>query len=106
MSDLAVLAVIGAGTYLLRSLLLIRTAALPGALQRRLPFVGPSVLAAIAAQGIVAAGGGVEVEASAAAVLAVAATAAVWTRRKTFGVPLVAGMAIWWVAAAVLSSRS
>jgi branched-subunit amino acid transport protein len=103
MSALIVLIVIGAGTYGMRSALLLRPAVLPEAAQRLLPSVAPSVIAAIAAPGLLSVGAATSVGSCTAAVLAAVATVLLWRNRRTFGVPLAGGMTVWWIATAALS---
>lgn len=103
MSVLVVLIVIGVGTYAMRSLLLLRSAMLPTVVQRLLPSVGPSVLAAIAVPGVLSAGESTSVGSSAAVVLAALASVVWWRRCRTFGVPLAVGLLVWWASSAVFS---
>jgi branched-subunit amino acid transport protein len=102
MTAWTVLALIGLGTFGLRSMMLIRSTPLPDAVERRFPLVGPSALAAIAAPALLDVGTATDMGATFSAVLAVLVTFAVWRSRRTIGLPLLAGMGAWWLVQSVL----
>jgi branched-subunit amino acid transport protein len=103
MRELMVLAAIGLGTYVFRAAFLItREARPPAVLERVLPYVGPAVLAAITLPMLLAPRGTISLTESVPAVLAGAVTWMLWRRTAGLLVPLVGGLALWWLLAALL----
>jgi len=100
MRELLTLAVIGLGTYAMRAVFLVMARRQPPpAVTRLLPYVGPSVLAAIAVPAFVAPHGVVAVAETAPALLAAAVAWVGWRRlRHNLPVALFGGLAAWWVA--------
>lgn len=98
MRELAVLLVIGAGTYLLRAAFLLTADARPPAvLTRFLPYVGPAVLSAITVPLLVAPRGTVSLAETLPALAAAAATWVVWRRTEKLPHALLGGLGLWWV---------
>jgi branched-subunit amino acid transport protein len=92
-AELAVLVVIGLGTYALRAAFLVTARPQPPApLTRTLPHVGPAVLAAITLPALLAPRGAVTVVDTVPALLAAAVAALVWRRTRSLPVSLFAGL--------------
>jgi branched-subunit amino acid transport protein len=93
MAELAVLAVIGLGTYALRAAFLVTARPQPPVpLARVLPYVGPAVLAAITLPALLAPRGAVTVGDTVPALLAAAAAAVMWRRTRSLPLSLFAGL--------------
>lgn len=102
MTTWIVLISVGLGTLALRTAMLIRSTPLPPAVERRLPLVGPSALAAIAAPALLDIEHTTDASGVLSVALAIVATVSVWSYRRTFAPPLLAGMGVWWLSEAVL----
>jgi branched-subunit amino acid transport protein len=101
--ELAVLAVIGLGTYALRAAFLVTARPQPPApLARTLPYVGPAVLAAITLPALLAPRGAVTVGDTVPALLAAAVATLVWWRTRSLPLSLFAGLVLSVVAGLVL----
>ena len=100
MTDLLVLALIGLGTYAMRAAFLVTAQRQPpAAVARLLPYVGPAVLAAIAAPAFVAPHGTIAVADTAPALVAAAVAWLAWRLlRRNLPIALFGGLAAWWVA--------
>lgn len=98
MRDFVVLGLVGLGTYALRATFLLRSEGqAPKALERYLPFVGPAVLAALVAPGLLAPRGTVSAVESVPAVVAAAVAWLLWRRTGRFPTALVGGLTSWWL---------
>ncbi len=103
MRELMTLAVIGLGTYAFRVAFLVSAdARQPAALTRLLPYVGPAVLAAITVPMLLAPQGAISVGASLPALAAGAVTWLLWRRTAGLLVPLLGGLALWWLLTTLL----
>jgi branched-subunit amino acid transport protein len=103
MRELVVLAAIGLGTYAFRVAFLVSSdARQSAALTRMLPYVGPAVLAAITVPMLLAPQGGISAAASLPALAASAVSWLLWRRTGGLLVPLVGGLALWWLLTALL----
>jgi branched-subunit amino acid transport protein len=101
--ELAVLAVVGVGTYALRAAFLVTARPQPPApLARMLPYVGPAVLAAITLPALLAPRGAVTVGDTVPALLAAAVAALLWWRIRSLPLSLFAGLVLSVVAELVL----
>lgn len=101
MPELAVLLIIGAGTYLMRAVFLLTAGQQPPRmLTRFLPHVGPAVLAAITAPMLLAPQGSIALTASLPSLAAAAATWGLWARTRRLPVALLGGLLVWWVVLA------
>jgi branched-subunit amino acid transport protein len=99
MRELAILAVIGLGTYAMRAAFLVTARAdPPPRLARLLPHVGPAVLAAITLPALLAPRGEVSLTESLPSVLAALVAWALWRRTASLPVALFGGLALWWLA--------
>jgi branched-subunit amino acid transport protein len=101
MRELAVLTVIGLGTYAMRAVFIVSDRAVPAALTRLLPHVGPSVLAAITLPALLAPRGTVTLAETLPALLAAAAAVLLWRlwrRNGRLPVALFGGLGVWWAA--------
>jgi branched-subunit amino acid transport protein len=98
MSELALLAVIGLGTYLMRAAFIVTARAAPAGLARLLPHVGPAVLAAITLPALVAPRGTIALAETLPALLAAAAAVLLWRRNGSVPVALFGGLGVWWLA--------
>jgi branched-subunit amino acid transport protein len=106
MPELLTLAVIGLGTYAMRAVFLVLAHRRPPApVTRLLPFVGPAVLAAIAAPAFVAPHGAVSLAETAPALLAAAVAWFAWRRlRRNLPLALFGGLVAWWLAGWTLTA--
>ncbi|MGR0220068.1 AzlD domain-containing protein [Agromyces sp. ZXT2-6] len=103
MNEFLTLAVVGLGTYALRSAFLVgRDARPPAALDRLLPHIAPAVLAAIAAPSLLAPRGIISAEETLPALVAAAATWLLWARTERMPLALIGGLGLWWAIEAVL----
>ncbi len=102
MSPWLVLVIAGLGTFALRSAMLLRRSPLPDGLQRHLPLVAPSAIAAIAAPALLGLETGPDARTTLSVAIAALATTAVWTWCRTFGLPLLTGMGAWWLSQSAL----
>lgn len=102
MSALAVILLVGLGTYAMRSVFIVGLAdrPLPDWAQEALANVAPSVIAALVVVLLTTPEGILEVGVAEVAGLAAAGLAA-WRLRSVL-VPLVAGMAVFWLAGALI----
>lgn len=104
MRDLLVIVAVGLGTYTLRAVFMVRRdPTVPRAAERMLQQVAPAALAAIVVPALLLPAGAFDVAETGPAVLAAAAAAFVWVRRRAFAPALLAGLATWWVVLAVLA---
>ncbi|GAA5136198.1 AzlD domain-containing protein [Pseudonocardia adelaidensis] len=103
MRELAVLVVIGLGTYAMRAAFLVTARPEPPAsLARTLPYVGPAVLAAITLPALLAPRGAVTIGDTVPALLAAAVTALLWWRTRSLPLALFAGLGVSALAEIVL----
>ena len=100
MYELLVLALIGLGTYAMRAAFLVMAHRTPPApVARLLPYVGPSVLAAIVVPAFVAPHGTIALAETAPALLAAAAAWLAWRRlKRNLPIALFGGLVVWWIA--------
>ncbi|HEY2194328.1 MAG TPA: AzlD domain-containing protein [Actinomycetospora sp.] len=97
MRELAVLVVIGLGTYLMRvSFLATAGAGPPRRLARFLPHLGPAVLAAITVPTLVAPRGHVAVDETLPALVAALGCWLLWRCTGRLPVALFGGLGLWW----------
>ena len=99
MPDLLVLILVGLGTYVLRAAFLLRSESRsPQALERYLPFVGPAVLGALVAPGVLAPHGAVAHRRDRAGRGGGRPQQRLlWRRTERLPVALLGGLASWWV---------
>jgi branched-subunit amino acid transport protein len=97
-SELALLAVIGLGTYVMRAAFIVTARPVPSRLARLLPHVGPAVLAAITLPALVAPRGTIALAETLPALLAVAVAVLLWRRNGRLPVALFGGLGVWWLA--------
>lgn len=98
MREAVVLVLVGLGTYALRAAFLLRAEERsPKALERYLPYVGPAVLAALVAPGLLAPRGSVSTAESGSAVAAAVLAWLLWHRTGRLPVALVGGLTSWWL---------
>lgn len=104
MRELAVLVVVGLGTYLLRASFLLVLSGPPRRLARVLPHLGPAVLAAIIVPVLVAPRGQVSVTETVPALVAALACWLLWRRTGRLPVALFGGLGLWWLASAAAAA--
>jgi branched-subunit amino acid transport protein len=107
MGELALLALIGLGTYLMRAAFIVTVRAAPAWLARLLPHVGPAVLAAIVLPALLAPRGTIALAETLPALLAAAAAVLLWQLWRRDGrlpVALFGGLGVWWLAGYVAVS--
>ena len=102
MSDLAVFAVIGVGTYVLRSsfIIVVGDRTLPGWAERLLANVGPAVFAALITSLLLTDGPSAFFTDTARVTAVVVAVPVAWKTRN-FGWTFAAGMAVFWIVGAM-----
>lgn len=99
MRELAILLVVGLGTYLMRASFLVTAGTDPPRLLARvLPHLGPAVLAALVVPALAAPRGHVSVAETVPALLAAAGCWLLWRRTGRLPVALFGGLGLWWAS--------
>ena len=99
MRELAILVVIGLGTYLMRvSFLIVAGSGPPRRLARLLPHLGPAVLAALVVPPLVAPHGHAAVAETVPALIAALGCWLLWRRTARLPLALFGGLGLWWLA--------
>jgi branched chain amino acid efflux pump len=104
MRELALFAVIGLGTYVMRAAFIVTARPVPARLARLLPHVGPAVLAAITLPALAAPHGTIALAETLPALLAAAVAVLLWRRNGRLPVALFGGLGVWWLAGIVAVS--
>jgi branched-subunit amino acid transport protein len=99
MRELAILVVIGLGTYLMRASFLVAAGTdPPRPLARVLPHLGPAVLAALVVPTLAAPRGHVSVADTVPSLVAALACWLLWRRTARLPVALFGGLGVWWAS--------